>query len=361
MAELDRPVKILLSGGGTLGPVTPLLALMDKIRELNPDSEFLLVGTKSGPEKDLARNRNLRFFWTIAPKFDRSRFWTWPVIAPALLIGLLQAIQLLKRERPTAIVTVGAYCSVPLALAAKLLRIQFYLHEQDVLPGLANRLMAPLASFVSTAFPETAEALGHGAKAIGLAVRSEIRFGSPQIAREIFSFSESKKTILVMGGGTGAMELNKIFAEIGEELSKRFNLLVLTGKGKMLKELERLNLGGGTFVAREFLDADLPAALALADLVVCRSGVGTIAEVLALRKPMILVPIAGSQQVVNAEAIVKRGAAKMLISPSSEGMKMEIENLFQNEEERRMLSAKAAQVVPLNATLTLAKVIVGSN
>lgn len=338
---------ILFSGGGTLGSVTPLLAVADAFRRRDAGVRLSWVGTPDGPERLLIDGAKIDFLSLGAPKFDRTRPWRWPLIPFLFVKSLLRAWRLLGVLQPDLVVSAGGYVAVPVAYAAWLRRIPVWVHQLDAVPGLANRLVAPFATRVSVTFAETAK---HFAKAktllVGGMVRSALRSGNKETARALYGFDADKPTILIMGGGTGALSVNQAVASIRGELVRRANVLHLVGRGKMLAELEE-SLPG--YVALEFLHEGMTDAFALADVVVARAGLGTICELVALGKPSIVIPFGDAFQRANAQLLIDAQAAEVLWHVSPQILLDAIRNLLTDLDHRAMLSTNIRALFPTNA------------
>lgn len=337
---------ILLTGGGTLGPVTPLLAVAAQWRRRDPLVAFSWVGTPQGPERVLVDGAKMPFFALAAPKFDRTRWWTVPFAPLSLLVSCVRALALLRRLEPSMVMSAGAYVSVPLAWMAWLLRIPVWIHQLDVEPGLANKLMAPFAKRVSVTWEASVPAFSaEKTLVVGCMARKALRLGDKQTARDMFGFDALLPTVLVMGGSSGARQLNEAMLVIGRELALRANVLHVTGKGKMDEALHGL---GPHYVAHEFLHETMADAYALADVVVARAGMGTIAELVALGKPTILVPLPGHQE-LNAKTLEERKAADVLWFVTPQTLRQAIDRLLDRPERREELSKNIRSVFPLNA------------
>jgi len=301
-------VKVLFAGGGTGGSVTPLLAIQERYRKRHPDCQFLFIGTVDGPERQLAETWRIAFYPISAGKL--RRYWSWQnLIDPfRLLHGTLQAWSLLRRERPDVVVGAGSFVTVPVAYAAWLLRIPILIHQQDVLVGLANRLVVPLATTITTAFETTTRSLPLDKTLwTGNPVREDILTAERRLGREIFSLDNDRPTVLVFGGGTGAQRINQLIAEAASVLAERVQIIHLTGRGHQAVDIRHPR-----YHQYEFLTDTMGEAYAVADLVVCRAGLGTISELSALGKPAIVLPMPDSHQEVNARFLADHQAAVVL-------------------------------------------------
>jgi len=337
-------LKILFTGGGTLGSVTPLLALAEELRRttdyrLQTTVEMLWIGTRKGPERVLVNTEGIKFFWLWAPKLRRY-FDVRNIGAPVLLMlaTLWAGLLLLKLsfyrrtklsfERPDVIVTAGGFVGVPIAWAAWWLRIPVLLHNQDVRWSLANKLVAPVARKIIYALPGTVPARWKK-KAVwtGNPVRSFIFLGKKDRCLKMCGFTSKRPTILVLGGGTGASRLNEIVSEALPELTQDYQVIHLTGKGRHKKgdvpdfserkiETSRFFVETSQFsshyCALEFAEKQIADLFAAADLVITRAGMGTLSELAALGKPMIIVPIPKSHQMDNARYFEKHSGAIVL-------------------------------------------------
>lgn len=337
---------IVFTGGGTLGPVTPLLAVAAEWKKRDPFVKFTWIGTPDGPERLLVESAKIPFIALKAPKFDRTRPWTWPFIPFQMLASCIASARLLADLQPTLLMSAGAYVSVPIAWTAVFMRIPSWIHQLDVTVGLANKLMAPFAKRISVTWEENVATFG-AAKTlvVGAMIRPFLRLGDAQTARELFGLDATKPTVLVLGGGTGATRLNERLAIIGPELIRHANVIHLTGRGKMMTALETL---GDGYVAREFVGEGMADLYALADVVVTRAGMGTIAEVVALGKPTILLPLEGQQE-SNAQALESRGAADVLHHVTPQTLLQSILRYLDNPEKRDALTTKIRTVFPTNA------------
>lgn len=336
---------ILFTGGGTLGPVTPLLSAARLLRERNPDLKIVWIGTPEGPERELVERDGYEFRLLSAPKLDRTRIWTLPLIIPKFIVSSVHAYSMLQDIDPVVIVSAGAFVSVPVAFMAKVLGLPVVIEQLDVTPGLANKLMAKVAKKIFVTWPENLAAFPKSKTEVaGGSVRKSMLLGESHLARERFELKRALPTVLVIGGGTGAASMNEMFLTIGPELVKSANVIHLTGKGKMLPGLEKI---GDGYKAVEFLGESLADAYALADVVVARAGMGTIMEVAALKKPTILVPIANSHQEQNAQAVSSRGACLVIGANSTpQNLLQVIQKLSQDELRRADLAESVGKLFP---------------
>ncbi len=286
-------MKILFSGGGTLGPVTPLLAMYEHLKD-SENVEFLWVGTKEGPEEYLIKNAGIRFVAFPASKL--RRYFSFQTFADIFVFigAFFQALIFLYKERPDICISTGAYVSVPIHWAAKILHIATWIHQQDVVVGLANRLMAPFANVITVVLEQSLLKFPkHKTRLLGNPVRPSIFMGTKEAAFQKFSLDSNLPVLLAMGGGTGSEKINVLIAQVAFELDTLCQIIHVTGK-------ERKTLEPTTplkhYHCVEFLDTDMKDAYAVADIVVSRGGFGTLSELAALKKSAIIIPKSGQQE-----------------------------------------------------------------
>ncbi len=341
---------ILFTGGGTLGPVTPLLSVAAQWRRRDPDVRCSWIGTPKGPERLLVEGAKIPFLSLSAPRMDRYRKWTYPFIPFHMMWSVWQAAKILKNMRPDMVFSAGAYVSLPVVLVAWCMRIPVWIHELDVRPGLANRIMAPFAKRISVTWPEsTAAYAAKKTSVVGTMVRSMLALGDRVSARDRYVLRADLPTVLVMGGGTGASSLNETMLIIAEDLLRCANVIHLTGRGKMLPALQTFQEQGKPYIALEFLHEGMADAYAVADVVVSRAGMGTISELVALGKPSIIIPIPGSQQEENAKALQAQEAAEVIYQMTPQVLLQAILKMVQSTAYRQEHAERIRRIFPVNA------------
>lgn len=302
-------MHILLSGGGTLGPVMPLLALVDSWREKQEPFTISFIGTRRGPEREVIERMGIPFTAITSAKWPR--YWTfyWFLFPFLFALSLFESWRVIRRERPQVVVSAGGFVSVPLAWAAWLHRIPVWLHQQDVIPGLANRLMAPFAKKVSVAFAPSASAFSpKKTQVLGNPVRAQLYAGQAKRAVERFSLASNRPTVLVLGGGTGSAWMNACVDAMADTLvSEGVQLLHIAGKGKA----KHLSSREG-YVVEELVVDGMEDVYALADVVLCRAGLGTLSELAALHKSALVIPLPDSHQEANALFLFEQRGAVIL-------------------------------------------------
>lgn len=348
----NKPL-IILSGGGTLGSVMPLLAVADELRS---EYGILFVGTKKGPEKAFIKDEDLPFTAIHGGKW--RRYWSWRNIGDLFLsgAGCVEAWWLLKKCRPSLVVTAGSYVSVPLVLAAWLLRIPVLVHQLDYRSGLANKLMAPMARVVTVSFEKSAADYGAKARWVGSPVRA-VKLSSVSLAEaaKFFKLSKDRPVVLVLGGGTGAHILNRLIVDNLYNLSQICQIIHLTGRGKEIKVESCANYRQYSSLNQ----VDVAKAYAVADLVVSRAGMGVLGELAYLAKPAIIVPMPDSHQEVNAEILLAAHAAIVLDQKklNTSGLYRHIKDLLSDQEKMRDLGKNLRRALKTDAAETLSKII----
>lgn len=344
------PHHILFTGGGTLGPVTPLLSVAAQWRRRDPDVRCSWIGTPKGPERLLVEGAKIPFFELSAPRMNRYRKWTYPFIPLHMLLSMWKASKMLREMKPDMVLSAGAYVSVPVVLVAWCMRIPVWIHELDVRPGLANRVMAPFAKRISTTWGESAAAYAKKkTSVVGTMVRATLALGDRVSARDRYGLRPDLPTVLVLGGGTGASSLNEAMLVIADDILRVANVIHLTGRGKMLPALQSFQEQGKPYIALEFLHDGIADAYAAADIVVARAGMGTISELAALGKPSIILPLPGSQQEENAKALQAQEAADVIYHMTPQVLLQAIIKMVQSNEYRSERAERIRRIFPVNA------------
>ena len=303
--------RIILTGGGTAGHVTPNIALIPKLKEEGYDIHY--IGSYNGMEKKLIEDMRIPYHGISSGKlrryFDVKNFSD-----PFRVIkGYGEASRLMKSLKPDVVFSKGGFVSVPVVMAAKNHRIPAIIHESDMTPGLANKLCIPSATKICCNFPEAMEHLPKGnAVLTGSPIRQELFNGNPLDAIQFTGLQANKPTILVIGGSTGSVKVNEAVRECLDELLKTYQVIHLCGKGKLDIAYEHRD----GYVQYEYIKKELSSLLALADIVISRAGANAICELQALAKPNLLIPLGANasrgDQILNAESFKKQGFSYVL-------------------------------------------------
>ena len=304
--------KIVLTGGGTAGHVSPNLALIPRL--LQEGYEIDYIGTEKGIEREMiARVPQVHYHAVKSGKLRRYFSWQNFTDPFRVVAGAVQSARLMGKLKPDVVFSKGGFVSVPVVFGAWLHHIPVVCHESDLTPGLANKLCRPFARKFATTFPECAAALGPKAEMTGTPLRPELFGGSRAKGLALLGFTGTKPVLLMMGGSLGAQSVNKVLREALPALLPSFDLCHICGKGRLAPELE----GTPGYKQLEFVDKELPDILATADLVLSRAGSNALCEFQALGKPMLLVPYpkgaSRGDQILNAQSLEKRGLCRVLL------------------------------------------------
>ena len=325
--------RIVLTGGGTAGHVTPNIALIPRLRELNYD--ICYIGSYDGIEKKLIEEFHIPYYGISSGKlrryFDPKNFSD-PF---KVLKGIGEARRTLKELKPDIVFSKGGFVSVPVVLAAKRLHIPVIIHESDLTPVLANKICIPSAAKVCCNFPETLSHLPAGKAVLtGSPIRQELLRGNAIAALEFCHFTANKPVILVMGGSLGSAAINDTIRGVLPELLKNFQVIHLCGKGKLDPHLTDVQ----GYVQFEYIKDELRDLFALADIVISRAGANAICELLALHKPNILIPLSAKasrgDQILNARSFEAQGFSIVLEEESVTNLTLlnAIQTLMDNKE-----------------------------
>lgn len=304
--------KIVLTGGGTAGHVSPNLALIPRLLQEGYVIDY--IGTEKGIEREMiARVPQVHYHAVKSGKLRRYFSWQNFTDPFRVVAGAVQSARLMGKLKPDVVFSKGGFVSVPVVFGAWLHHIPVVCHESDLTPGLANKLCRPFARKFATTFPECAAALGSKAEMTGTPLRPELFGGSRAKGLALLGFTGTKPVLLMMGGSLGAQSVNKVLREALPDLLLSFDLCHICGKGNLAPELE----GTPGYKQLEFVDKELPDILATADLVLSRAGSNALCEFQALGKPMLLVPYpkgaSRGDQILNAQSLEKRGLCRVLL------------------------------------------------
>ena len=303
--------KIVLTGGGTAGHVTPNLALLPHLKQ--EGFEIYYIGSYEGIEKKLIEDYDIPYYGVATGKFRRyldPKNFTDPF---RVIKGYREAKKILKDIKPDVIFSKGGFVSVPVVRAAASLKIPCILHESDMTPGLANKLCLSAANKICCNFPETVEMLPRDKAVLtGSPVREELFSGNKIAALEMCGFTANKPVIMVIGGSQGAASVNKVVRDALPMLLEDFQVVHLCGKDKM----DNLLLNQPGYKQFEYLKSELKDIFAMADLVISRAGANAICELLTLNKPNILIPLPSSKsrgdQLLNARSFESQGYSMVI-------------------------------------------------
>ena len=302
---------IILTGGGTAGHVTPNLALIPSLKESGYDIHY--IGSYNGIERKLIEGSGVPYDGISSGKlrryFDLKNF-TDPF---RVIKGYGEALKLIKKYKPDVLFSKGGFVAVPVVLAAKHYHIPTIIHESDMTPGLANKLCIPSARKVCCNFPETLKYLPKDKAVLtGSPIRAELLKGDRMAGLQYTNLSAAKPIILVIGGSLGSVKVNTAVRHILPRLLEKFQVIHICGKGNLDESL----IGTPGYVQYEYVDSPLKHLFAAADIIISRAGANSICEILALRKPNVLIPLSAAasrgDQILNANSFAKQGFSAVL-------------------------------------------------
>lgn len=344
-----KPVRrIFLTGGGTAGSVSPLLAVAEEIKRLQSDTQLWFVGTTHGVEREMiaAAQSRVDMTYLSVPAGKLRRYWDWRnLVDPfTIMAAFVKAKYFMMRYRPDAVVSTGSFVSTPLIWAGWLFGKRTVVHQQDIEVGLTTKLTKAFATVLTKAFADTPLA---GAEVIGNPVRDL----TP--TTNSIQLDKTYPTVLIFGGGTGAQALNDL---VSSTLCEFANVIHVTGQGKSGPHIEHQR-----YHSYALLNEEMAEAYAKSDVVVCRAGLATISELAALGKPAVIIPIPGTHQEKNADLLTRNNAAIVLdqTTVTPESLADRLHNLVNNPVQQATLSKRITQILPDQAAHTLAKRILG--
>lgn len=325
--------KIVMTGGGTAGHVTPNIALMPSLQKAGYEISY--IGSKDGIEKGLIEDQKIPYYGISSGKLRRYHSWKNFSDPFKVVKGFFEARQIMARIKPDVVFSKGGFVSVPVILAAKTKGIPAIIHESDLTPGLANKLAIPAATKVCCNFPETVPYLPAGKAVLtGSPIRQELLHGSRAKGKEFCHFTKDLPVLMIMGGSIGSVYINNAIRGCLDDLLKEFQIIHLCGKGNLEESLT--NKEG--YAQFEYVSDNLPDLFAAADLMIARAGANSICEILALRKPNILIPLGRNasrgDQILNANSFAKQGFSVVLEEENvtSESLKTTITDVMANRQ-----------------------------
>ncbi|KOA20462.1 N-acetylglucosamine transferase [Clostridium homopropionicum DSM 5847] len=306
-----RNLKIIMTGGGSAGHVTPNLALIPGLKRLGYEVEY--IGTENGIEKKIICDENIKYNIISSGKlrryFDLKNFSD-PF---KVLKGVFEALKIIRKEKPNIVFSKGGFVSVPVVIGAYLNRVPVIIHESDITPGLANKISIPFATKVCVTFPESLKHIkGNKAILTGTPIREELFKGSKIKGKLICAFEEEKPILMIIGGSLGSKIINDTVREMLDKLLIKYNIIHICGKGNIANNLLEIK----RYKQFEYVKDELTHLMAAADIFISRAGANVIFELLALKKPSVLIPLSAKasrgDQILNAESFRKSGFSEVI-------------------------------------------------
>lgn len=332
--------KIILTGGGTAGHVTPNIALLNHLKKAGFEIHY--IGTVKGIEFELIKRENITFHPISAGKL--RRYFDFKNITDIfrIFMGFIQALIIVWKIKPDIVFSKGGFVSCPVVWAAWLCAKPVIIHESDMTPGLANKLSIPFARKICYCFPETGPMLPENKRVYsGLPVRESLFTGSVNEGKLLCGFTDNKPVIMIIGGSQGSQIINNAVRESLDTLLKKFNICHICGKNNLIE-----NRPG--YYQFEYVNEELSHLFAMTDLAISRSGATTLFEFLALGKPSLLIPLAGNasrgDQILNARSFEKQGFSIVLPQENlnSETLINSVRDLYQRKEKIKAAIEKSS-------------------
>lgn len=349
--------SVMFVGGGTLGPVTPLLAVAKKIREMRPDIGLVWVGTPDGPERALMEIANIPFYSVPVAKWPRYVSIEWILFPWRWMKARAVADELVAKIKPLAVVTVGGFTATPVVFSAYSRGVPCMTHQLDVIPGLANASIAKKCVSVTTSFPYHDQPFGEEIQSEQIA--TPVRYTSESLpertwACEKLGLDPGKHVTVILGGGTGSLAINEAVWSSMDELLSVTQIVHITGPGK--GDGAKAFRARKNYVSMELVE-DMREAYAVADLVVCRAGLGTLSELASLSLPSVVIPIPHSHQEANARAFEQEEACVVVHQTASFARELTqaIRTAFQDEVRLFHMGDRAHRVLPTDDGTELAR------
>lgn len=350
--------RIVLTGGGTAGHVTPNIALLPSLQTEGYDIQY--IGSYEGIEKTLIADYGIPYHGISSGKLRRYFSWQNFTDPFRVIKGFFEANKLMKQLKPDVVFSKGGFVSVPVVIAAKKNHVPAIIHESDMTPGLANKLCFNSAQKICCNFPETVKMLPEGKAVLtGSPIRAELMLGDAMKAEEICKFADpDKPVIMVVGGSLGATSVNNMIRKILPRLTEKFNVLHLCGKGKLDESL----VGTEGYFQMEYAKDEMKDLFAYSEIVISRAGANAICELLALHKPNLLIPLPASasrgDQLLNAESFRKQGFSMVLDEDkdlTEDSLYNTICELYENRESYRKTMLASSQTGAVLKVMELIK------
>lgn len=343
---MKRPI-ILLTGGGTAGHVSVNEALIPEFHERGYEIHY--IGSHEGIENELIKDQYPEVTYHSIQSGKFRRYFSMKNFTDPFRVGtgFFQALSIIRKIKPELIFSKGGFVSVPVVLAGKMAKVPVVIHESDVTPGLANKLALPFSNHIFTVFEQTLQYVPkEKATCSGSIIRPELYNGLKEEGLRVAGFTGDKPVLIVMGGSQGSIALNNALREDIESIIQTFDIIHLCGKGNIDESLESLK----GYIQFEYVTEGLPDLLAASNFAVSRAGSNAIFELLALKKPMLLIPLSAAQsrgdQILNAAHFQSLGLANVL-KEEDIGIQPLSETLFNlKNEETRLLENMAKTEMP---------------
>lgn len=351
-------MKVLITGGGTGGHINPALAIAQKVRNENPDNEILYVGTRDGMESELVPKAGFDFKYVTARYLIRKLSFENVKTFFASVKGVMEASKIISEFKPDIVVGTGGYVCGPVVLAASLKKIPTMIHEQNVFPGITNKMLSKMVDVIGISFAEAEKYFPEEARKklvlVGNPVRKDILDADRRKSRTKLNLPPDAVLIYSFGGSGGQLSLNEAIIDVIKKYNGQKNIKIIHVTGKKLysgfmEEIdnEKIILKDNIEIAEYMYDA--ATVLSASDIVIGSAGAITIAEITVLGVPSILIPktyTAENHQEYNARALEKEGAARVILERDLSGSALikEIEEIINNKNVLRKMSINSKKM-----------------
>lgn len=353
-------MRVVISGGGTGGHIYPAIAIANKIKEKNPKAQILFIGTAKGLESDIVPKAGYDIK-TITVSYLRRKISFHNIKSAGMLLkGLWEARKIIKKFQPDVVIGTGGFVCGPVVFIASKMGIKTLIHEQNVFPGITNKVLGNYVDSIAISFEEAEKYFKQKNKLIvtGNPVRQEFFSISTEEAKSKYRSQNDKPLVLVVGGSGGSISINKAVTEFLIESPKNsFEVLLVTGKRHYKEVMKSLSRYKEVFQYNQIIEYidDMPYALKACDLIICSAGAITITEINAVGKPSILIPkayTAENHQEYNARALENRGAAIVIKEGQLKGKDLfkKIENILNNKNKLQAMKKASLDASKKNAT-----------
>ncbi|MGP1402678.1 MAG: undecaprenyldiphospho-muramoylpentapeptide beta-N-acetylglucosaminyltransferase [Catonella sp.] len=346
--------KIVLTGGGTAGHVTPNIALIPALKEAGFEIHY--IGSYEGMERSMIEKLGINYIGISSGKLRRYKSVKNLTDPFRVLKGFGESVKILKLIKPDVVFSKGGFVTVPVVFAAKRCKIPTIIHESDMSPGLANRLCIPKADYVLANFPEALEKLPKKKGILsGTPIRQELFEGDRERGLNFCGFTGAKPVLLVVGGSLGALAVNEAVRKILPKLTEKFDVVHLCGKGKFDEDLKDVR-GYKQF---EYINEEMKDIFKITDIALSRAGANAICELLALRIPNVLIPLPAKasrgDQILNADSFKKQGFSEVLAEEdiTAEGLLDIIYRTYDNRKEYIYNMEKSSQTDSIKIIMDL--------
>ena len=346
--------KIVLTGGGTAGHVTPNIALIPALKEAGFEIHY--IGSYEGMERSMIEKLGINYIGISSGKLRRYKSVKNLTDPFRVIKGFGESVKILKLIKPDVVFSKGGFVTVPVVFAAKRCKIPTIIHESDMSPGLANRLCIPKADYVLANFPEALEKLPKKKGILsGTPIRQELFEGDRERGLNFCGFTGAKPVLLVVGGSLGALVVNEAVRKILPKLTEKFDVVHLCGKGKFDEDLKDVR-GYKQF---EYINEEMKDIFKITDIALSRAGANAICELLALRIPNVLIPLPAKasrgDQILNADSFKKQGFSEVLAEEdiTAEGLLDIIYRTYDNRKEYIHNMEKSSQTDSIKIIMDL--------